>query len=355
MKRISKYISSALMIAALGCAFTACDDWTEPESIDIEYGTIDKVDPVAYQKYLANLREYRSLPHTHVYAWFDNIETAFGSQGHRISALPDSVDVIVIQNPDKVTNQIVDEMYEARVNKGQQFSYCVSYDNIRAEYIALCEDLAAKRIAWTKENGEDAEIPAELQDPEWIEYMIQAAAKKLTMFNVIGFDRLMAGFTGKSTNHMTSAELKEYMTNTNAFLGIIADWASRHQNVQLDLFCVPQYTSEDLLAKAEYVFFSQSLSSTGAGNYSYLFNMADGAVEMSKSGMVASLPDQSGEDAGLGYYTGGKLAIVGLAEWTALNQAGAVGTFNTADDYFLTNGKYTNVRNLIQTVNPSAK
>ena len=355
MKSISKYISSALMIAAFGCAFTACDDWTEPESIDLDYGTIDKVEPVAYQKYLANLREYRTLPHKHVYTWFANTENAFGSQGHRISALPDSVDVIVLQNPDKVTNQMVEEMYEARVNKGQQFSYCVSYDNIRAEWIAVCEELAAKRIAWTKENGEDAEIPAELLDPEWIDYMTQNAAKKLSMFNSVGFDRLMAGFTGKSTNHMTSAELKEYIMNTNAFLGIIADWTSRHQDVKFDLFCVPQYTDADLIAKAQYVFFSQSISSTGMGNYSFLFNMADGVVEMSKAGMVASLPDYSGEDAKLGYYTGGMLAIVGLGDWTAANDAGCVGTFNTADDYFLTNGKYTNVRNLIQTVNPSAK
>lgn len=343
------------MIATLGCAFTACDDWTEPKSIDLDYGTIDQVDPVAYQKYLANLREYRSLPHKKVYTWFNNAETAFGSQGHRISALPDSVDVIVIANPDKVTNQMIEEMYTARVEKGQQFSYCVSFDDIKADYTALCEDLAAKRIAFINEYGEDAEIPADLLDPDLIDYTAQATAKKLSYFNGIGFDCIMAGFTGKSTNHMTPAELKEYMKQTNAFLGIINDWMSRHTDVSLDLFCVPQYTTTEILDQARYVFFSQSVSATNADQYTFYLNMAGESVELSKVGMVAPLPDCTGTDPALGYYSSGALAVTGVADWTAAHEVGAVGTTNTGDDYFLTNGNYTNLRYLIQTVNPSAK
>lgn len=343
------------MIAAIGCAFTACDDWTEPESIDLDYGTIDQVDPVAYQKYLANLREYRSLPHKKVYTWFSNTENAFGSQGHRISALPDSVDVVVLANPDKVTNQMIQEMYDARVNKGQQFAYCVSYDDIKADYTLLCEDLAAQRIAYAKEHGEDAEIPAELQDPNLVDYIAQSATKKLSYFNGVGFDCIMAGFTGKSTNHMTPAELKEYMTYTNAFLGIILDWLDRNQNVEFDLFCVPQYTSADVIAKARYVFFSQSVTATNPDQYTFYLNMAGESVELSKVGMVAPLPDCTGTDAALGYYSNGGLAVTGVADWTAANEVGAVGTYNTGDDYFITNGTYSNVRYLIQTVNPSAK
>ena len=162
------------MMAACACAFTSCDDWTDPEHIDLNYGTIDTSDPAAYEKYLANLREYRQRPHKQVYAWFNNAEIAFGSQGHRVSALPDSIDVIVINNPEKVTDQMVQDMYQARVNKGQQFSYCVSFDDIKTDYTALCEELAAKRIEYTKENGEDAEIPAELLDPDFIDYTANA-------------------------------------------------------------------------------------------------------------------------------------------------------------------------------------
>ncbi len=40
------------MVAALGATFTACDDWTEPEHVDLDYGTIDTANPEAYVKYL---------------------------------------------------------------------------------------------------------------------------------------------------------------------------------------------------------------------------------------------------------------------------------------------------------------
>lgn len=98
MNKNFKYLYSALLGLALGVSMTACDDWTEPESIDLNYGTIDQADPEAYAKYLADLREYRGRDHKKVYAWFDNV-AEFGSQGHRITALPDSIDVIVLTNP----------------------------------------------------------------------------------------------------------------------------------------------------------------------------------------------------------------------------------------------------------------
>lgn len=355
MKSISKYISSALMIAAVGCSFTACDDWTEPESIDLEYGTIDKADPAAYDKYLANLREYRSLAHKKVYTWFNNAETAFGSQGHRISALPDSVDVVVIANPEKVTNQMIQEMYDARTNKGQQFSFCVDYNEIKAAYTALCEELAAKRIAYTNENGEEAVIPNELQDPDFIEYIAESATKKLAYFDAVGFDCIMAGFDGKATNHLTAAELAEYKAQTNAFLGIIADWAARHADVKVDILGRPQYIDSALLEKVRYIFLSESANATNANEYQFFYLMTGEVVPLNRCGMIASLPDVTGTNPDLGYYATGELAVNGLAAWSARYDVAAVGTLNTGDDYFITDGKYTNVRQLIQAVNPSVK
>jgi len=355
MKSISKYISSAVMFVAAALAFTSCDDWTEPKHIDLDYGTIDNADPAAYEKYLANLRAYRGEPHKHVYAWFNNIDKAFGSQGHRVSALPDSTDVIVINNPEKVTNQMIQEMYEARVNKGQQFSYCVSFDAIKSDYTALCEELAAKRIAYINEHGEDAQIPEELLDPDFIEYLAESTSYKLTFFNTVGFDCIMAAFDGKSTLHMTPVELAEYKTQANAFLGLIVDWLSRNSEVKLDLLGKPQNVGTDVLSKVRYSFFSQSAGATNKDQYTLFMLEAGNALPEAQYGMVAYIPDASGADAKLGYYTNGGLAVNGLAEWTATNPVGAVGILNASDDYFLTTGHYTDIRNLIQTVNPSAK
>lgn len=343
------------MMAACACAFTSCDDWTDPEHIDLDYGTIDTSDPAAYEKYLANLREYRQRPHKQVYAWFNNAETAFGSQGHRVSSLPDSIDVIVINNPEKVTDQMVQEMYQARVNKGQQFSFCVSFDALRADWTALCEQLAAERVKFAAENGEDTPIPAELQDPTLVDYIAKNAPVKLSYFNSIGFDCIMAQFDGKSTIHMTTEELNEYNRQSNAFLSIIEDWSARHPEVKVDLYCKPQNVTSNLLAKVRYAFVSSSASATNMNQYSLFMQETNGALPEAQCGMVASVPDYSGADAKTGYYSNGSLAVTGLAEWTAANSVGVAGILNADYDYFLTTGQFTNIRQFIQTVNPSAK
>lgn len=355
MKRIAKYISSALVVAALGVTMTSCDDWTDPEHVDLDYGTIDTANPEAYVKYLENLRAYRNSDHKLVYAWFDNAETAFGSQGHRISAIPDSVDVIVLGNPDKVTNQLVQEMFEARTNKGQQFSYVIDFDAIKADYTALCEQLAAKRIEFTKINGEDAEIPEELKDPEFLKYLSESCTARLKYFNAVGFDGIVAGFAGKPTNHMTQEELNAYRDQSALFLGIIQDWHQRNPSVAIDLLCKPQFINSPLLSDARRVFLVESLDATSADSYSYYVALADNTVPESKLGVLASVPDHTGADEKLGYFSNGTLAVNGMAKWAAGQNIGAVGIYNTGADYFLTNGFYTNVRYVIETVNPSAK
>ncbi|MCM1347825.1 MAG: glycoside hydrolase family 18 [Firmicutes bacterium] len=348
--KISKYISSALMVAALGTTFTACDDWTEPEHVDLNYGTIVDADSEAYVKYLADLREYRSRNHKKVYTWFGNLESAFGSQGHRISAIPDSVDIIVLENPQSVTNQMIQEMYEARTDKGQQFSYCIDLDQIIADYTSVCEEMAAKRIAYTEANGEDAEIPAELQDPNRHSFIAEETGNMLQHFDNVGFDCLMAGFKGQANNYMSDDEITAYKEEMNLFLGIIYDWHQRHTDVAVDILGRPQYIDHALLGEARMVFLSESLDATNTSMFSIALTAAGNAVPESKIGVVASIPFEK-----LGVFSTGEYAVIGMGRWAAGQKIGAVGTTHTAEDYFLTNGGYTTVRDLIQLVNPSAK
>lgn len=345
------------MVAALGITFTACDDWTEPEHVDLEYGTIVDADSEAYVKYLEDLREYRHRDHKKVYTWFNNAQTAFGSQGHRISALPDSIDVVVIQNPDGVTNQQLQEMYEARTNKGQQFSYCIDFNAIKADWTAKCEELAAKRLEFQKENGEDAEIPAELKDPSFADYMAEAWTAQLKYFNTVGFDCIMAAFDGKATNHLTPAELAEYNAQANMFLGILNDWHQRNPEVAIDFLGKPQNITEHaILNDFRYIFLSEGVNATNMNMFSLYFSAAEGSVPNSKLGMVASMRAvDTSADPKTGLFTNGTLAVTGLATWSASHNVGAVGIMNAQNDYFVSNGDYSNIRELIQKVNPAAK
>lgn len=357
MKSISKYITSALMVAALGVSMTACDDWTEPESIDTDFGTIETADPAAYVKYLENLRAYRDKNHKQVFVWFNNSENAFGSQGHRVSALPDSVDVVVLQNVKAVTNQMVEEMYKMRVDKGMKFIYCINFSDIKADWTAKCEELAAKRLEFQAANGEDAEIPEELQDPDFIKYITDAWTDQLSYFNAVGFDGLMAAYDGKTTNYMTPAEIAEYEAQTNAFLGCFSDWHARNPQYPIDFMGKPQNISDKaILNDFRYVFLSAALTATDKDMFTQVYLNTNGVIGDSKVGLVASLPaiDQAA-DSKTGIFATGAWAADGLADWTAAHEVGAVGFYNVQNDYFLSNGTYDDVRQYIQIVNPAAK
>lgn len=354
MKSLFKYISSALAIAVLGATMTSCDDWTEPEHVDLNYGTVE--DSPNYQKYLENLRAYRQKDHKKIYVWFDNVTDAFGTQGDRISAVPDSVDVIVLQNPDGVTNQMQAEMKKLSEQKGIEFGYCISFSAIRAAWTLTCEDLAAKRLDWEKEYG-DAPVPAELQDPDFSVFLIDYWTEKLRYFNSVGFDCLMAAYDGKATNHMTPAELAEYTAQTALFFNILNDWHQRNPEVAIDYVGRPQYVADlDIVNDFRQVFLSGSLDATSYDGLTQVYAAAQGSVPDSKIGMVAAFRAlDTAADPKTGFFADGTLAVEGLGTWAAAHNVGAAGVTNVSNDYFVTNGQYTTIRQFIQKINPAAK
>lgn len=90
--------------------------------------------------------------------------------------------------------------------------------------------------------------------------------------------------------------------------------------------------------------------------FDIIYAEASGTVADSKLGIPAYIHAvNTSDDPKTGIFSDGTYAIDGLSAWTAANNVGAVGIFNTANDYFISAGHYTTVRNLIQTVNPCAK
>ena len=84
MKGLKSIIFGAAALIALPVAFTACDDWTEPEAND-------------YYKpltpgYFENLKDYFASPHQKMFGWFGS--WAAGAKGNQLIGLPDSVDFV---------------------------------------------------------------------------------------------------------------------------------------------------------------------------------------------------------------------------------------------------------------------
>ncbi|MDE7472799.1 MAG: hypothetical protein K2M68_04345 [Muribaculaceae bacterium] len=357
MKRVLKHISSAVAVVALGVSMTACDDWTEPKSIDINYGTIESADPAAYAKYLANLRAYRNKPHKKVYAWFNNNDKAISSQGERITALPDSIDVVVLTAPASITNQMVQEISKVQTEKGMKVLIDVTYNDIKSEYQTLCEELANKRLEFgNNPANEGVDIPAELLDPSLAEFCADAFTKRLAYIS-LGVDGLMTGFDGKSTLHLTPAEIEAYYAEANTYLGVVTDFHERNKGVMMDFAGRPQnITDYPILADFNMLFISDAVEATDSYMYTRYYSLVKDVVDDSKLGLMANYRAiDTAEDSKTGFFADGSLALDGLAKWTASHNVGAAGIMNVQNDYYVSNGTYEAIRRFIQEINPAAK
>ena len=101
-------IMTGAFALAAAAVLTSCD-WTDPEPVDLTYDNITEADPDLYAKYLKNIREYRDNGHKKVYAWFDN-KSSFASQADHVSAVPDSIDVLVLTHPEAMGQGTLDEI-----------------------------------------------------------------------------------------------------------------------------------------------------------------------------------------------------------------------------------------------------
>jgi hypothetical protein len=68
MKRnIKKFLFPAVAVAVL--SFAACSDWTETESLDINYPTLEEQNPELYKQYLKALRDYKASTRSSSSRW----------------------------------------------------------------------------------------------------------------------------------------------------------------------------------------------------------------------------------------------------------------------------------------------
>ena len=103
MRRKIKY----LMPVMLACSMMqfSCSDWTDPESINIHYSTFEEQNPQLYADYIRDLKRYKDGEHKLVFVSFDNPETNPINQTERLTAIPDSVDFICLNNPEKLSSE----------------------------------------------------------------------------------------------------------------------------------------------------------------------------------------------------------------------------------------------------------
>ena len=337
-------MKTSMLLGLSAVAFSACSDWTDVESVNLNNPTLETQNPQLYEAYLENLREYRKSEHKQVYVWFDNSEKVPFNRSQHLTDLPDSVDVIALMYPDGLTDWEMDEMAEIREKKGTKFIYSVDFEAIKEIYnIQMNKDADEEPVA-----------------DDFIGFLADSLEHSLSLVSTYGYDGICIGYQGKSQMHMRPSELKEYMENENAFIKIITDWHQRNPQGTIDYEGKPENLIDKTLLEDCYNIFVSGKAASCVDDFTYILlsNLAEG-VPNDRYGMTVMGIDLADEDKTIGYLSNGLLAMTGLAEWAVYPHQGiivkSVGVYNVSADYHSTIRSYHYLRSLISIITPPIK
>lgn len=325
-------------------ALSACSDWTNTESIDLEQASIAEQNPELYAEYLQNLREYRESDHKTVYVWFDNSQKIPFNRAHHLMDLPDSIDVISLMYPDNLADWELNEIGRVRSEKAMKVIYTIDFESIKAAYNRKLE-LAT-----------DEEPVAE----EFLDYLTDSLQYALSLTTKYHYDGICIGYSGKSRLHMRPAELKEYTENETAFINIMKDWHKRNPSKMITYEGKPQNLIDSSLLDDCMSILISGKYATGRDELTYLLLLADKEdIPHDRFGMTVVSIDLNDPNKEIGYFSNGTLAMAGLASWASVGHGGieveAVGIYNVSTDYYTLAQSYYYTRQLISSVNPSIK
>ncbi|MEG2770938.1 MAG: glycoside hydrolase family 18 [Alistipes sp.] len=373
MKNIlkNKMILSAFCLA-LAVVFTACSDWTETESLDINKPTIEDQNPELYAQYLEALKVYKMSDHKIVYGVFNNNVPVAGSRAHHLTGLPDSVDMVCLMHRDTLPEWLVSEMQTVRAEKGTKTIYSISYTTIEALYKEKVE--AEKPVEPTGndgtgdggtgegEGGEDPQPEVDGFLAFCAEYMDYA----LALCDKYAYDGVSVFYNGRSLINMTPAETAAYHARQEAFFAKVLTWADAHADKMLLFEGKPRNVKDAAILKRCRYIVLRTIDAVSADELSFGVNSSLGGNIPADRYIVgvtaASVTDKSDDK---GYFTvldtDGKpmRAIVGAAYWVNTLHAdytkAGVMINNIQNDYYNINTVYKYTREAISIMNPSPK
>lgn len=83
---------------------TSCSDWNDPEPVDLGIASAKEQNPELWARYMQVLHTYKQSKHYLTYARFDNGAESPVNEGGYLRSLPDSLDIVTLSHPDKITN-----------------------------------------------------------------------------------------------------------------------------------------------------------------------------------------------------------------------------------------------------------
>lgn len=353
-----KHILTTFLLGLAAAAFvTACDDWTEPDTLDIVKPGLPQDHPALYARYLESLRAYKISDHKVVYAWFDNSVKVPVTRAHRMDAIPDSVDIVSLLHPDGLCRRELDEMKTLR-EKGTRIVFTYSYHEIES--------------LWEASQTPDPEpgIPDGTQDdavdtqPDgFLEFLAERTNAALKLVEEYGYDGLAVNYTPLDTHYMEAPECGKQLARQQLFVGLLKTWIETHADKLFVYEGDPAWLiDKSLLQQCRYIV----LHNTGATtsymlSRSVLMALREGVpTDRFIVGVAPVSPDPNDPTTGRFADADGKLSLRALTEaaaWVTAPEAGytkaGLGIYDIQNDFYNTTRIYKYTREAIAIMNPS--
>lgn len=353
-------LASAMMVAG-------CSEWASPEKMELETPSLEKDNPEFWQAYLASLREYKATDHKVMIVKFDNhLENPTG-QAQRISALPDSIDYIMLENIFEVSSTHVNEMTAAR-EKGTKFLFNVDFDSIKAGYEAYLNDWRENHPESDvdENDGANEETPEE-KPVEIGEYIRIETEKCLSEASKYCFEGIVVSYEGISPTSMPPAKKELWKSYQDAFFGPVMNFLSSHDGMELIFRGVPIniIDNNELIAKFKYAIIEcYDVKNADALTFECRLAVSQDIPECKiiPDVMIPSVTDQTDERGTfLTLDKDGKkiAAAIGTAEWVIIKdkyiQKAGICVSRTSEDYYRTGSSscYSRLRKAISIMNYS--
>lgn len=209
IRRIKHTILPFAAAASLFCQ--ACSDPVEPESLDVKYPSFQEQDPELYAQYMQTLREYKAGPHKVVFLALEN--PADGAlpthRNQHITSMPDSVDVVSLNNPAVLHPMTVDEIQQVH-EKGTRTIYNIDFTVFETE--------------WTQR----LKAEPQLTEADALAFIGARTGEMLSFCDRWGFDGVSFSYAGRTLESMQEADLAVYTARQNAYLDPIRAWRKAH-------------------------------------------------------------------------------------------------------------------------------
>ncbi len=344
-------MAAAAVVAFAG--LTSCSDWTSPESVDINSPSVSGQFPELYKQYLQALRDYKASDHKVVIGWFDNSASFAGGQSDRLTALPDSLDAVVLMYPELVDQWEADEMHQIQTQKGTKVLYEIDYASMLDDW----EETSAGND--TDASGSNAQETG--GNDGFLDYMDACLDRLLPLCAQNGYDGIAVCYDPVNPAHLDEDMKALETARQTAFEARLREWldASPDMMFILEGNSMHLLADKSILDDADFLVVRTENEEHISAVMTAVRDLAQEGVPADRFIPVASTTSSSNPSAGyLMLPDGTSVPAISETAWWVKSQEtdivkAGLGIYQIQRDYYGNDMDYAMSRAAITILNPS--